>query len=341
MDATSDGAPTPTRGITKSDHARGPGHAQESRASGRGVRFRSRAGGKPAASRGSGKGRGDVVYEVAEGDTLWDIARDLRVPVEDLLEANGGGARILPGERFHIPVNALIRPRRANWGDAIGLPGKVRGQIRDVSARPLGDRGGRAQFWGAFYVSTDAESHRGRREVRRLLCALRAVETSTCPLPAPAGDNGTSIGPLQISHGYHSDAWGLDPRSAGAHARWLASCQGVAYSELTCLRYWMRWCPWALAFGDTEALARTHNGGPSFQKAVKTARYWRKVQGEMDAYDFGTKPQLGTWRRERATQYAYSHYVPWECRRIFECRNGGGNANPIKSLHLANIYTMN
>lgn len=43
-------------------------------------------------------------------------------------------------------------------------------------------------------------------------------------------------------------------------------------------RYWNRWVPWALQFGDVETLARSHNGGTSYHRAPKTKRYWSKVR---------------------------------------------------------------
>lgn len=51
-----------------------------------------------------------------------------------------------------------------------------------------------------FYLPTC-----GRERVLPLLRALRKVETSNCPLPAPAGDEGKSVGPLQIGFAYHQD----------------------------------------------------------------------------------------------------------------------------------------
>ena len=68
---------------------------------------------------------------------------------------------------------------------------------------------------------------------------------------------------------YHQDAW------------WQASdsvkyehCEEVDYAERTVINYWLRYCPWALEFGDMETLARTHNGGPCYWHHFSTTRYW-------------------------------------------------------------------
>lgn len=68
---------------------------------------------------------------------------------------------------------------------------------------------------------------------------------------------------------YHQDAW------------WEASntvkyeyCEEVDYAERTVINYWLRYCPWALEFGDWETLARTHNGGPCYWHSFSTTRYW-------------------------------------------------------------------
>ncbi len=47
----------------------------------------------------------DGVYVVQSNDTLWDIARSFRVPLDDLCEVNGLGRRdvIRPGQRLRVP----------------------------------------------------------------------------------------------------------------------------------------------------------------------------------------------------------------------------------------------
>lgn len=90
-----------------------------------------------------------------------------------------------------------------------------------------------------------------------------------------------SIGPLQISQEYHADAWERARQTGGAPPQYDA-VEGIAAAEETALRYWLRYCPWALQFGDLEHLARTHNGGPGWNRAFKTGRYWRKAAIALD-----------------------------------------------------------
>jgi hypothetical protein len=267
------------------------------------------------------------VYRVEEGDTLWKISEDMSVPLEDLLRANKGSSCIKPGDHFSRRIG--IGPKSVNLSD-LGARFSHRtgrrgggGGTRETTEREASTSTSTdppRSFWNnSFRLTSTAEEFRlNDSRVRLLLYAMRCVETSNCPLPAPAGDNGTSIGPLQISHAYHNDAWGLGPNQKGSHEHWMKHCQGVEYSERTCLKYWMRWCPWALQFGDVEALARTHNGGPQYERAFKTARYWRKIKGEMNAYNFASNPHLRIWRNKRKAEDDYGHYVPWECRKVFE-----------------------
>ncbi|CAI7875221.1 unnamed protein product [Closterium sp. NIES-53] len=122
---------------------------------------------------------------------------------------------------------------------------------------------------------SDIDSYRKRYRV--LLDAMRYVETSFIE-PAPVGDDGLSIGPLQISNDYHTDAWWLEHRPPLCYedCHW-----SVEHSERTVINYWLRYCPWSLEFHDHETLARTHNGGPGYYRYIKTATYWRKVKSAM------------------------------------------------------------
>ena len=100
-----------------------------------------------------------------------------------------------------------------------------------------------------------------------------------------------SIGPLQIQSKYHEDAWqGREP---------YTRCEEVPHAEETAVRWWMTHVPWALEFGDLEAMARSHNGGPHFSKAHKTGRYWQKVRRELgsaSAYRTGRMAPPGNTR---------------------------------------------
>lgn len=258
----------------------------------------------PAGAGGiAAKRRGDTIYVCRRGETLWGIASKLSLSLDELLRANGGSTSIKESDAFYIPIQARIRSRCGCCADLLGGSGAAKKT---------------STFFDGFRVLGNTEDFRKRNvNMRKLFHAMRCVETSNCPLPAPAGDNGTSIGPLQISHAYHNDAWGLPKGQEGSEVQWLQECQKVEYSELTAVKYWMRWCPWALQFGDTEALARAHNGGPKYHKAFKTARYWRKIEKEMDRVDVA----LSADKRSSARASAYDHFVSWERRKVFEVRD--------------------
>jgi len=103
-----------------------------------------------------------------------------------------------------------------------------------------------------------------------------------------------------LSDEYHMDAW------SDNHYRDRPTdytyCEDLEYAEQTSLRYMRRWVPWALQFGDLETLARTHNGGPAYFRAPKTARYWRKIYSAMNPYNFYDNPHFRDWgeRQHRA-----------------------------------------
>ena len=87
------------------------------------------------------------------------------------------------------------------------LSGAGRGRIEEVS--PLPSSLSLSVSMSVFLTTTLAPFFYlptcGRERVLPLLRALRKVETSNCPLPAPAGDEGKSVGPLQIGFAYHQD----------------------------------------------------------------------------------------------------------------------------------------
>ena len=111
-----------------------------------------------------------------------------------------------------------------------------------------------------------------------LLAAIRQVESKGDD--NAVGDGGDSIGPYQIQLPYWTDGGG----DAGRYRldAWFADrCTPII------LGYWRRYCPRALAGGDLQTLARTHNGGPKWHATPKrraaTAEYWRKVRAAMAA----------------------------------------------------------
>ena len=101
--------------------------------------------------------------------------------------------------------------------------------------------------------------------------ALHLVETSGRQGPI-LGDNGRSLGPLQISRAYFTDS-----RVAGTYEQVVDlpfACRVVS-------AYLQRYAPKAWAAGDVETLARIHNGGPRGDKKQATVNYAAKVRRAM------------------------------------------------------------
>ena len=101
--------------------------------------------------------------------------------------------------------------------------------------------------------------------------ALHQVETSGRH-GAIIGDNGKSLGPLQISRAYHADS-----RVAGAYEQ----VTDLAYARRVATSYLKRYAPQAWAQGDVETLARVHNGGPAGARKTATLGYADKVRRAM------------------------------------------------------------
>ena len=97
--------------------------------------------------------------------------------------------------------------------------------------------------------------------------ALHVVETSG-RTGAIIGDQGRSLGPLQIMRAYHADA-----RIGGDYAR----CADLDYSRRVVTAYLQRYAPQAWASGDVVTLARIHNGGPRGASKPATVAYAAKV----------------------------------------------------------------
>jgi len=101
--------------------------------------------------------------------------------------------------------------------------------------------------------------------------ALHQVETSG-RRGAILGDNGKSLGPLQISRAYHADS-----RVAGSYDQ----VSDLAYARRVATAYFKRYAPAAWESGDVETLARIHNGGARGHKKQATLPYADKVRRAM------------------------------------------------------------
>lgn len=97
--------------------------------------------------------------------------------------------------------------------------------------------------------------------------ALHIVETSGRQGPI-LGDNGRSLGPLQISRAYFTDS-----RVAGTYEQVV----DLPFARRVVSAYLQRYAPKAWAAGDVETLARIHNGGPRGDRKQATINYGKKV----------------------------------------------------------------
>ncbi len=101
--------------------------------------------------------------------------------------------------------------------------------------------------------------------------ALHQVETSGRH-GAIIGDNGRSLGPLQISRAYWKDA-----RVGGSYSQ----VTSVVYARRVATAYLKRYAPAAWQAGDVATLARIHNGGPTGHRKAATLGYADKVRRAM------------------------------------------------------------
>ena len=97
--------------------------------------------------------------------------------------------------------------------------------------------------------------------------ALHLVETSGRHGPI-LGDNGRSLGPLQISRAYFTDS-----RVGGTYEQVV----DLGFARRVVSAYLQRYAPQAWAAGDVETLARVHNGGPQGATKQATVNYGKKV----------------------------------------------------------------
>lgn len=131
----------------------------------------------------------------------------------------------------------------------------------------------------AVFLPLDPLGEAGPRDTaierRRILEAIQVVETGGLNRPTyPDGDDGRSIGPLQIGYAYWHDAVTFDPSIGGRYE----DCRELAYARQVLRAYMERYIPGAWANADAEVIARTHNGGPLGREKMSTLRYWRKVR---------------------------------------------------------------
>lgn len=118
----------------------------------------------------------------------------------------------------------------------------------------------------AFLLALAATTHAAPPE--SFWRALHLVETSGRHGPI-LGDNGRSLGPLQISRAYFTDS-----RVGGTYEQVV----DLGFARRVVSAYLQRYAPQAWAAGDVVTLARIHNGGPAGASKAATVNYGAKVQ---------------------------------------------------------------
>ena len=117
----------------------------------------------------------------------------------------------------------------------------------------------------ALFLALTATAHAAPPE--SFWRALHLVETSGRH-GAILGDNGRSLGPLQISRAYFDDS-----RVGGTYEQ----VTDLGFARKVATGYLKRYAPKAWAAGDVVTLARIHNGGPAGARKAATVNYGAKV----------------------------------------------------------------
>ncbi|GBG65517.1 hypothetical protein CBR_g51112 [Chara braunii] len=121
---------------------------------------------------------------IQKGDTAWGISERFGLSLADLKEVNDCIPEVLfPGDVLQVPADAVERPKAL-----IDLKG-AKADLKRLA------KAGLFPLFFPFPPPRDVEEY--RQSHRIFLDALRLVETSNI-MPAPKGDDGLSIGPLQI-----------------------------------------------------------------------------------------------------------------------------------------------
>jgi len=103
----------------------------------------------------------------------------------------------------------------------------------------------------------------------RFYKALNMVETNG-KQGRILGDNGNSLGPLQISYAYWLDS--------GIKSGKYADCADYNYACKVVESYLQAYAPKAVKTLDFQTLARIHNGGPNGHNKQVTLNYWLRVK---------------------------------------------------------------
>lgn len=111
--------------------------------------------------------------------------------------------------------------------------------------------------------------HSSEKTYDDFFLALRKVETGGKEGHF-IGDNGKSIGPLQIQEACWKDAKVDFP---------YQDCHDFEKAKEVAIKYWKRYCLKDYENKNWEVLARIWNGGPRGHTKNATIKYWEKVKG--------------------------------------------------------------
>ncbi|MFW6125436.1 MAG: hypothetical protein ACOC46_04740 [Pirellulales bacterium] len=191
------------------------------------------------------------------------------------------------GRASLLPAGGYERPRRADYY-RVPVAG---GNGRPSAAGAFYHRGAAGSAYNekntvtedpSVVPQTEKGADRKRdngpaRQYRKLLDAIRAVETGGEPNPATAvGDGGRSRGPYQITRAYWAD--GCD--HGGADWDYDELVGSRPHCERVMIWYWDRY-----GAATDRQRARMHAGGPRGHSRQTTLPYWRRVRRQLDHRD--------------------------------------------------------
>lgn len=112
---------------------------------------------------------------------------------------------------------------------------------------------------------------------------LTKIESNNCISAHNKRENARGI--AQIRKNYLKDS-----NNFGKTKYNHKDCFDPKISKIIVFNYFLRYCPDALENGDFETLAKTHNGGPNWQKNSKKSLtvaknlsiYWQKIERELN-----------------------------------------------------------
>lgn len=138
-----------------------------------------------------------------------------------------------------------------------------------------------------------AERYLNRPDINLLLAAMHSKESTNGKNmdgdPLYRKVNGKRVLVRYQAQGhlqFWQKTWVSACKYGGVKWDWKTGSRDFAKAKMCTIWNWQRSCPKALAAGDLEDLAKTHNGGPKWRTASaeskkNTAEYWIDIQRRM------------------------------------------------------------